>query len=279
MKKYLLFLLCIAITCIFDGCKDKNSNDLSNLYEPLEGTILKNSWNWYTGDLIYYVFHQDGSFQQIWYSNAEGCEYTDKETSFYKYKSTLTGHYYRDNTQQFISYILIDAHGNECKVHLWNDTYNNHYELSFGNYYGSGSKWDHYYCEKVFVIPSSDIINYDGTPHQNSGGSTGGTTGGTTGGGGTSDPTAGYTITPVSVCAIYMLDNKNTGDKYTKSYYKWVSSTGRVILSISATNTAYWIGVASKNYDSTRGGYPVSGYSYRYIDYTPVGGAWYYYFN
>ena len=76
-----------------------------------------------------------------------------------------------------------------------------------------------------------------------------------------------------------MLDNKNTGEKYTKSYYKWVSSTGKVILSISATNTAYWIGVASKNYDSTRGGYPVSGYTYRYIDYTPVGGAWYYYFN
>ena len=118
-----------------------------------------------------------------------------------------------------------------------------------------------------------------GTRDESGSGTGGETSGGSTGGGGTSDQTTGYTITQVSVCAIYMLDNKNTGDKYTKSYYKWVSSTGRVILSISATNTAYWIGVASKNYDSTRGGYPVSGYTYRYIDYTPVGGAWYYYFN
>lgn len=277
MKHKLFFILTALVVCLFPSCKEKgNDNDISNLFEPLEGTILKNYWNWYIGDLTYYVFNQDGSFQQIWYSNADGCEYTDKETSFYKYKSTLTGHYYRDNTQKFISYILVDAHGNECKVHLRNDTYNNHYELSFGDYYGSGSNWDNYYCEKVFAIPSSNIINYDGTPHENSGSGTGGSTGG---GGGTSDPTTGYTITQVSVCAIYMLDNKNTGEKYTKSYYKWVSSTGKVILSISATNSAYWIGVASKNSDSTRGGYPVSSYTYRYIDYTPVGGAWYYYFN
>lgn len=50
--------------------------------------------------------------------------------------------------------------------------------------------------------------------------------------------------------------SQETYEKYTKSYYKWVSSTGKVILSISATNSAYWIGVASKNNDSTRGGYP-----------------------
>lgn len=100
------------------------------------------------------------------------------------------------------------------------------------------------------------------------------------GGGGTSDPTAGYTITQVSVCAIYLLDNSNVGDKYSKSYYKWVSNyTGQVILSRSASSSASWIGVASKNHDSKCGGHTVSGYTYRYVDYTPVGGAWYYYFN
>ncbi|MBR1809075.1 MAG: hypothetical protein IJ776_06785 [Paludibacteraceae bacterium] len=112
---------------------------------------------------------------------------------------------------------------------------------------------------------------------QSSGG--GGSSGGGSSGGSSSDDTKGYTITRTSVCAIYALDNQSTGTKYSKSYYKWVSSSGRVILSISSSNSAYWIGVASKNYDSTCKGHIVSSYDYKFVDYSPVGGAWYYYFN
>lgn len=153
------------------------------------------------------------------------------------------------------------------------------YEFSTSKNYGYNRLANIYFSKSTGEFESVTVFHAGPYGEKSSGGGSGGGTGGGTGGGGSSDPTAGYTITQVSVCAIYMLDNKNTGEKYTKSYYKWVSSTGRVILSISATNTAYWIGVASKNNDSTRGGYPVSGYTYRYIDYTPVGGAWYYYFN
>lgn len=115
-----------------------------------------------------------------------------------------------------------------------------------------------------------------------SGGSSGDSGGATDNQGGSqpsNDDTKGYTITRTSVCAIYALDNQQTGTKYSKSYYKWVSSSGRVILSSSGTNSAYWIGVASNNYETTFRGFIVSGYTYRYVDYTPVGGAWYYYFN
>lgn len=105
--------------------------------------------------------------------------------------------------------------------------------------------------------------------------------GGGTGGGTGGSATSNYDITRTSVCAIYGLDNKQDGDKYTKSYYKWVSKTNsrNVILSTSSTSNSGWIGVASNNYDSSCRGYNVSGYRYKFVDYKPVGGAWYYYFN
>ena len=149
------------------------------------------------------------------------------------------------------------------------------YEFSTSKNYGYNRLANIYFSKSTGEFESVTVFHAGPYGEKSSGGGSGGGTGG----GGSSDPTAGYTITQVSVCAIYMLDNSNTGDKYSRSYYKWVSSTGKVVLSRSATNSAYWIGVASKNYDSKCGGYTVSGYSYKYVDYTPVGGAWYYYFN
>lgn len=89
-----------------------------------------------------------------------------------------------------------------------------------------------------------------------------------------------YNIYETTCFKLYMLDNKDTGSwEVVKSYYAWESkSTGSIILSKSKNDDSKWIGSASKNNSTKIGVYDVSNYDYKYIDYTPVGGAWYYYF-
>lgn len=90
-----------------------------------------------------------------------------------------------------------------------------------------------------------------------------------------------YNISQTVCFKLYMLDGKNDGSWEVVTYYKWEtkSSPYRVILSRGPYYESQWIGVASKNSDSKRGIYDVSKYRYKYINYTPVGGAWYYYFD
>lgn len=152
------------------------------------------------------------------------------------------------------------------------------YEFSTSKNYGYNRLANIYFSKATGEFETVNVFQSGPYGEKSSGG--GGDSGGGSGGG-TSDPTAGYTITRTSVCAIYLLDNdQSNGDKYSKEWYKWVSDfTGKVILSRSSSNSAYWVGVASKNYDSWCGKWPVSSYTYKLVDYTPVGGAWYYYFD
>lgn len=90
-----------------------------------------------------------------------------------------------------------------------------------------------------------------------------------------------YNIYETTCFKLYMLDDKDTGTwEVVTSYYAWESkSTGSIVLSKSTFDDSRWIGSASKNNGKKIGVYDISGYKYKYIDYTPVGGAWYYYFN
>lgn len=90
-----------------------------------------------------------------------------------------------------------------------------------------------------------------------------------------------YNIYETTCFKLYMLDNKDTGSwEVITSYYAWESkSTGSIVLSKSKDDDSRWIGSASKNNNDKIGVYDVSSYKYKYIDYSPVGGAWYYYFS
>lgn len=136
---------------------------------------------------------------------------------------------------------------------------------------------------------SLKLINFQGTedPYgpvtsfNKKGGSQGGSgSGGDSGSG--SGSTENTTVTQVEVAKIWVSSTSSYSDISYVSMYKWVlhNQNNKVVLSTSKTNMngAFWH-VASSNTDREAGGYKVSSYSYVYKDYSPVGGAWYYYFN
>lgn len=281
MKKIFFITLLIGFCCT--SCNE----DVSLQYEELYSN-WRDETNWQNGELIFYIFEPNSNkFQIINYGKAEGCDYTDKYKSYYKYLSKREGNYFRDQYHKDPAYNLYFSDDEEISMYFQRDLRNYKFYLCFGKDYDNRDNWERHLVEQepgdIYVGMYIDIFgnkyNYEGETSGESGGE--GTGGGGSGGGGTSDPTAEYTITRTSVCAIYLLDSdQNNGDKYAKEWYKWVSDlTGKVILSRSSSNSAYWVGVASKNNDSKCGKWPVYSYSYKVVDYTPVGGAWYYYFN
>lgn len=202
------------------------------------------------------IYNKDDSIVLERAQDAYWVTLNDNESGFYEERADQYG---------FVHYIYCFA---------FNVSENSNWNYRQAHLYFKNSRTG----EKLGPVVITQSSQYgDSGGGSGSGGSGGG--GGGTGGGSSTDDTAGYTVSSTSVCAIYATDNSSSGDKYSKSWYKWVSSTGKVVLSSSRSSKSGWKGVASKNYDSSCKGFSVSSYDYKYVDYSPVGGTWYYYFN
>lgn len=286
MKKIFFITLLIGFCCTSCNKDDEPTPYVNDSYKQVDGTIWCDDSSWQYGRLDILIFDNNNNFEWRIYGvdgKAKGCDYLDKTSSYFEYSSSIYGKYYLDeNNKKYNAHyayrLLLDLY-NEGKIteyalYLWNNELNGYYYIEI---FDSEDNLEFSFTvNQLSSLSDAKYIYCNGQEYNSSTGGSGGS-----GGGGTSDPTAGYTITRTSVCAIYLLDSdQNNGDKYAKEWYKWVSDlTGKVILSRSSSNSAYWVGVASKNNDSKCGKWPVYSYSYKVVDYTPVGGAWYYYFN
>lgn len=136
------------------------------------------------------------------------------------------------------------------------------------------------YIELHLISFQENETNGPVTSFHKKGGSSGEGSG--SGGDSGSGSTENTTVTQVEVAKIWVSSTSEYSDISYVNMYKWVlhNQNNKVVLSTSKTNMngAFWH-VASNNTDREAGGYKVSSYSYVYKDYSPVGGAWYYYFN
>lgn len=99
------------------------------------------------------------------------------------------------------------------------------------------------------------------------------------GGGSSTTDDSDKMVTTTALVILQTTGNLSSDTRYsqsTKTCYKKVSGNNVLLYSYPSGTL---IGVASKNTDSSRGGYSVSSYSYRYIDPISTSQKRYYYFN